>query len=267
MSQYFCLCKMSDEKTFINKKIMPIYDLKKKWPIVVIFTNISIIIICIIFLFILSWMSSPSSIKVPPRKGFIFFPQQDEIRFNPDDPSSYRKYVDSLNSTILPYENTKIEGNMIDCSKREPREGEVCFITDTWLNNCRKQSLWGYKDASPCVILSYRDDQDFDFIPYGKNDKLPENMPNDLKIKIRESTQEAIWVSCNDADLYNPYPGFLLKFFKMRQDVRNYLSPLVGVEFDMSDRSELDVMCRLWSKTASGLPFAEVSFKIVKNVG
>ena len=233
----------------------------KKWLIPVVS---SIVVVLIITIILLATLLPSSSSSLFPKTGFIHFPALEKICFNPDDPSSYREYVSVLNSTIEPYENTKIEGNMIDCSKKEPQEGEVCFITDTWLNNCKKQALWGYKDATPCVVLSYHDDLEFNPVPYGNSDKLPDKMPEDLKTKIRDSTNKALWVSCTRADQYNPYPGFLISFFPIR-NVSNYLSPLIGVEFELPEEGGLDVTCSLWSRTASGDPVDEISFKIGKN--
>ena len=206
-----------------------------------------IVSICIAIIFSTCYHFSSSVQK--ENIGFIHIPQQGKIYFDSNDQSTYDQYLKVLDSTIEPYETSRFVGNVIDCKKKEPGEGEVCGFFHSWLDHCGKNMLWGYKDNTPCVILTFRDNKEFDPVPYNSSDELHPGMPDSLKEKIRTSdnNMEMVWVYCENAVGYYPLQGFQKRFFPIKSD-KGYLPPLIAVDFDLEGKDELDVKCTLYSK-------------------
>ncbi|XP_064087663.1 sodium/potassium-transporting ATPase subunit beta-1-like isoform X1 [Macrobrachium nipponense] len=235
---------------------------KKAYMIAVVVASTSIIILLIILIIFINKMSQ-NDINV--NEGFQAVLPQKKICFDPADPSTYEEYVKVYNKTIEPYERSKIEGNRINCAEADPKEDEVCHFADTWLNNCKKGNLWGFKSSRPCILLTVNRNMSFIPEPFSSSGDLPDGMPEDLKEEIKASgdLNELIGVHCSHASEYDPLPGFT-KNFIINKNRTDFLPPLVGVTFDLQDIDHLDVECTLWSNTTSVNPFPKVYFKIGK---
>lgn len=193
--------------------------------------------------------------------GFMVLPPGD-ITFNPEDPSSYEEYIALLNNTIEGYEQEVVTENMINCNQRHPEPGQVCYFRDTWLNQCRKASLWGYKQGRPCIILTFSNDSDFMPEISGGPREYPEQIPEDLKEEF-EHTNARVGVHCTNAYDYNPYAVFNEYFF-LNKNVTGYLPPLVAVTFDLQGKEVLEIQCTLWD-TASSESISAHSFRIKRS--
>ena len=171
--------------------------------------------------------------------GFIVIPELDFIRFNPENPSSYQSITDELDDFISPYESAERDGKMINCYDNTPNATQVCLYKSVWLDDCNKESHWGYKDSMPCVVLTFSENSTFHL-------------------------DEEVWVYCNDVYAYSPQQSYEMYYF-LNKNVSGYLRPLIVLRFDMTSRSEITVQCSLWGRTnATGLVTAKVSFTLEK---
>lgn len=199
--------------------------------------------------------------------GLKIFPAMEVISFKADDPSSYSQYVDSLDNFLKPYTGNA-ENQFIHCSETVlPKGDQVCIFQESWLNYCKHGSKYGYGDGYPCVILMFQVDKDFKPDPYTKLDELPEDMPQGLKIHIREETidekmPKMVWLNCKGADNAEPYYGFPTFYF-VNVDAPGYQPPFVAYRTDLNnkDNQEAKITCTLWDKNAD-LPTVKVTLRM-----
>lgn len=184
-----------------------------------------------------------------------------------DKADDYTINIDSVNSThytthmsefIKPYEEVEIGGNIIDCSKRQSlNSSEVCLFKASWLDDCHKGNGWGFADLKPCIILTFSPDSTYKPKPYKTLDQLPPNMPKELRKEIVEAYKEEdkmfeqIWVYCTNTSYYAPQQGFMEQKFYNRH-LPEYLTPLVGVQFDLTKKDYICSECSLWDQNTPG---------------
>lgn len=260
--------KMADENIIAYQRLNIKSDKHKKYKIMITTTGTTIILIITLICGIFLHNKNEKNID-NNYTGFQSVLPQTEICFDPNNSSTYEYYVHYYNEIIKPYEQSKIEGKTVDCLEVIPKADERCHFADTWLNNCKKTNLWGFGGSRPCILLTLNVSK-LNFIPepYAFNADLHREFQVDYEdeedMRLINST---IVVHCSHAIEYDPFPGFI-KNFAFNTNNTNFLSPLIGVWFDLDgieDTDYLDVECILWSNTTIRHPFPSVKFKIGKN--
>lgn len=150
---------------------------------------------------------------------------------------------------------------IIKCANASPEENEICHFDDTF-DNCKQANLWGFKDSRPCIFLTLNiTNLSFMPEPYSITDDLPDDMPQKFKETIKKGIlRKLIFIHCSHASEYNPFPGFYKDRYFTVINNTNFLTPLIGVIFDLKNTNYLDVECTLWSKH----PHPKVKFRIGK---
>lgn len=147
---------------------------------------------------------------------------------------------------ITGFKTDQKKGNLVDCSRTRPEEGETCKVDFSGFGSCTEKNGFGYFDGKPCIFLKLN--KIFNWVPqYYKPNELPDHMPKSLKDHIKKRQGEAlevVWVSCegeNPADIENlgestmykslsGEQGFLGRYFPFK-NTEGYLQPIVAVQF------------------------------------
>jgi len=221
------------------------------------------------------------SILRNPALGFRPLPRKENVEstliwYNSGNEADIKHWVDSLNEFIKPYEGkgvAKESSDVKDCNeqnKADPMNNEVCkFDFQSLGKACTAAESWGYNRKSPCVILKMNKMIGWKPDFYTKKDleenKLPAEMPEDLKLVIQKSAddnggepKQMVWVSCkgeNPADeeyigkiVYTPWQGFPAYFFPY-MNTPGYLPPIVAVQFtEPASNVLINVECKAWAK-------------------
>ena len=191
---------------------------------------------------------------------------EDAIIFNPNDSRTYKQYTYELDKHVERYETAEIKGRVVSCAVGLPKEDEVCIFHASYLDDCHKENGWGYMYSKPCVLLTINKGSSFKAVGYESIDKLPSDMPEDLRHEIELLYEDegiindTIWVHCTGSNYYAPYQGFMVTSFHNQQS-DDYLPPLVAVQFDLTNTDVLYVECGLWSKNSEVI---KRSFKLQK---
>lgn len=145
----------------------------------------------------------------------------------------------------------------VDCTRHRKNSGKLCSFKRQDLGPCGVPD-YGYKSKQPCIYLKINKLRDW--IPeYYRSWDLPEDMPADLQIAIRNETSlNYVWVHCQGVNphdrehvgafSYYPKQGFLGDFFPY-DGSQEYLSPIVAVKLDNIRPGFLvNVKCTSWAK-------------------
>lgn len=190
--------------------------------------------------------------------------------------ASWQEWTKRIDHFLEPYNPKDKDGNIINdtrlaCSENTPcTDRHGCKFSVAGLDEFVGKH-YGYKSdangANPVVFLKLNKIFGLKNTPYNinstkKEDKIPEDMPEDLKEHIRIQTdQDQVWVNCQgrypaDKELlegaveYFPETrGFPNYFFPYKRQ-KDYLSPFVAVKFKVSKRAYgqlVHIECRAWA--------------------
>lgn len=222
------------------------------------------------------------------RPGLGFRPMSDDatalIWYRASNDSDYRHWTDLLDKFLEPYRvPQKLPGggkNQQICDfDQPPQTGKVCAVNVKNFHPCTMEMGYSFNKSSPCIFIKLN--RIYGWMPefYDRN-KLPDDMPNDLKAYIRNSAPEKlnqIWLSCqgeNPADrenigpiTYIPGPGFPGYYYPYT-NLDGYLSPLIAIHLARPQLHTLiNVECRAWAKNVvymhRGLRQGFVHFEIM----
>ncbi|XP_046989972.1 sodium/potassium-transporting ATPase subunit beta-2 [Schistocerca americana] len=208
-----------------------------------------------------------------PGLGFRPMPPESNVEstliwYKGSDENNYKYWVEELDKFLEPYrkpgQSASIGQNIQTCSyDNEPADGKVCEVDVNDFAPCTEANNYNYPKSAPCIFLKLN--KIFNWMPVFYNDTdLPEKMPQDLKVHIREEklrnprTINTVWVSCegeNPADVENigpiqyiPRRGFPGYFFPFK-NYEGYLSPLVAVFFERPVHGVLvNIECKAWAQ-------------------
>ncbi|XP_042221319.1 uncharacterized protein LOC121865833 [Homarus americanus] len=152
---------------------------------------------------------------VTAEKEGLFVIPSGNIKFNPNQKSTYEEEISSLNQFFIDYYNNANNATKADDTQViicppgfEPNATQICILPEL---GCIPENVWNYNTIYPCIILSYNGTTKFD--PYDDIEELPSQMPNLLKDINKEiwylnnnTMPEVIWVSCTYGrnDYYAP---------------------------------------------------------------
>ena len=240
------------KKSLIQRSLIVIFD---------------VLIILLLFMIGLSLYIAYGTRNNKSVKGFIVIPDGDII-FNPDDNSTYEKYISQLNEALKPYDDNHKE-NTVLCDNERP-VGKICDFPITWLESCSDKHAFGFKESKPCILLTFKNNPDYNPVVFDNTTLLPENMPQELKndiieeyIEYENETDKQAWIYCNNASNYYPSQGFMSHYFPT-QNIEGYLPPIVAVPIDLRFENEFYIECSLWSNSSTGKPDSTLSFRIQK---
>uniref|UniRef100_A0A8D0DLF4 Sodium/potassium-transporting ATPase subunit beta n=1 Tax=Salvator merianae TaxID=96440 RepID=A0A8D0DLF4_SALMN len=195
-----------------------------------------------------------------------------EISFNPNDPSTYQKYVKMLDNFLKPYNKDQqdekdMEFETCDTQPSPPREkdsdpslGKItsCRFFREWLDNCSglQDPTFGYQLGKPCVVIKLN--RILGFIPKPpSNDSLPPELQatyNSHVIPILCTAKKE-----EDVDKIGPVEyyglgkvgGFPLQYYpyygKLLQP--KYLQPLIAVQFtNLTTDVEVRIECKAYGQ-------------------
>jgi sodium/potassium-transporting ATPase subunit beta len=203
------------------------------------------------------------------RPGLGFRPMSDDatalVWYRASNESDCRHWTDLLDKFLEPYRvPQKLPGggkNQQVCDfDQPPQEGKVCAVNVKSFHPCTMEMGYGFNRSSPCIFIKLN--RIYGWMPefYDRN-KLPEDMPNDLKTYIRNTDpkeMDQIWLSCrgeNPADRENigpikyipgqGFPGYYYPY----TNLDGYLSPLIAIHLLRPQLHTLiNVECRAWAK-------------------
>nr|CAI5818551.1 unnamed protein product [Callosobruchus analis] len=190
-----------------------------------------------------TWTLERSLIGVNPGLGFRPISHRTEegslIWYNVTNQTTIQKWVDLADEFLEPYKAPQTGENFVNCNfDKPPGPKQVCITSVDKLGNCHPSKKYGYNSSSPCVFLKlnriYGWEPEFYTTP-------EEDMPEGLKqhIKTRQGDEKKqIWVTCNginDFDKenirgFNYHPRGFASYYYPYKNLKNYLSPIIGVE-------------------------------------
>ncbi|XP_063321809.1 sodium/potassium-transporting ATPase subunit beta-1a [Pelmatolapia mariae] len=196
----------------------------------------------------------------PP--GLSHTPRSDksEISFKKSEPSSYSKYVQSMNEFLEMYNDTKQDGDSYeDCGKfpgtykdRSMEETKkVCKFFRSWLKDCSGTDPdYGFMEGNPCVIIKLN--RIVNFRPKApSNSSLLEDLsakvsPNEIPIYCKPKRTEDQG-QIGEIKYYGIGQGFPLQYYPYygKQLHPNYLQPLMAVQFvNVTEGKEIRIECK-----------------------
>ncbi|XP_042221556.1 sodium/potassium-transporting ATPase subunit beta-like [Homarus americanus] len=202
---------------------------------------------------------------VTAEKEGLFVIPSGNIKFNPNQKSTYEEEISSLNQFFIDYYNaTKADDTqVITCPPGfEPNATQVCILPEL---GCNPENVWNYNTTAPCIILSYNGTTTFD--PYDDIEELPSQMPNLLKDLIAEfwysnTMPEVIWVSCTFGRMYSYYAPFL------NTNLPGYRKPIVALKLILCNEinTTVEINCNMWAKGIDNEKNSETSVKFTVTV-
>lgn len=197
------------------------------------------------------------------------------IMFNKDSVSSdenekkqkkvenWQDWVTRIDNFLDVYRDatTAEKGNL--CTEKNGADNTLpCRFNLDVLEDCgKKETNYGYDKGSPCVFLKLNKIYGLVNENYVA-DKLPEEMPQDLKTHIKaQANKNQVWVYCQgkypaDKEMLkggiNYFPsaqGFPNYYFPYKRQM-DYISPLVAVQFTPNKKAigqMVHVECRAWA--------------------
>ncbi|XP_015671487.1 sodium/potassium-transporting ATPase subunit beta-1 [Protobothrops mucrosquamatus] len=207
----------------------------------------------------------------PPGLSTVPHALKMEISFNPSDPSSYKRYVNLIDTFLKAYEsNIQQEVDFENCGtdpsppkERGPFDGsqgalQSCKFFRSWLGNCSglEDQNYGYQDGKPCVIIKLN--RVLGFIPQlPQNNSIPPELlakynPNVIPIHCTAKKEE-------DLDKIGPveyygiagYGGFPLQYYPYYGRIiqKKYLQPLIAVQFtNLTTGTGLRIECKAYGQ-------------------
>uniref|UniRef100_A0A0A9X0N5 Sodium/potassium-transporting ATPase subunit beta-2 n=1 Tax=Lygus hesperus TaxID=30085 RepID=A0A0A9X0N5_LYGHE len=138
------------------------------------------------------WTLSKSLIGSNPGLGFRPMPPDSHVEstliwYKMAD-ENYVPWVEKLDEFLKPYtEPSKdTEAHAVNCDYSDTQDGpeKVCKVDVGNWTPCVKESKYNYDKGAPCIFLKLN--KIFDWVPefYNDTEKLPKNMPQDLKDHI-----------------------------------------------------------------------------------
>ncbi|KAK6622954.1 hypothetical protein RUM43_008806 [Polyplax serrata] len=213
------------------------------------------------------WQLSESIIGTNPGLGFRPYSGDVEkhgslIWYVAANESNVMHWTGVLDQFLEGYLDNQQRENKVICDfDRPPMPGKVCDVRIDDFGPCSKEKGYSYNQSSPCIFIKLN--RIFNWVPefYNETDSLPDEMDEDLKQHISETTpaeRNVVWITCygeNPADRENlggvqyypkrGFPGFYYPF----TNTPGYLSPLVAVHFQRPALHTLiNVECRAWAK-------------------
>ncbi|XP_060090598.1 sodium/potassium-transporting ATPase subunit beta-1 [Heteronotia binoei] len=196
-----------------------------------------------------------------------------EISFNPDNPTTYEKYVKLMENFLKRYdpENQKdtdtdfdscpvVPSVYIERGKFDESAGtkKSCKFHRAWLDNCSglNDTTFGYKDGKPCVIIKFNRVLGFRPKP-PQNGSIPEEVrgrtnPYLIPIHCAAKKEEDIdKVGIVEYYGMGGFAGFPLQYYpyygKLLQP--KYLQPLVAVQFmNLTQDAEVRIECKAYGE-------------------
>ncbi|KAM6921835.1 sodium/potassium-transporting ATPase subunit beta-1a [Xenentodon cancila] len=204
----------------------------------------------------------------PPGLSHIPRSEKSEIYFTMSDPSTYKKYTDSMDELLDKYmeekqiDEMKFEncGETPDAFRHrgplESKEGQrkACRFRRALLGKCSglSDNSYGFKDGKPCLIVKLN--RIVNFIPKAPNNQtLPEALQGksyDNLIPIycknkREEDESKI----GEIKYMGIGEGFPLQYYPYygKRLHPHYLQPLVAIQFaNITANEELRIECRVF---------------------
>ncbi|XP_042221413.1 sodium/potassium-transporting ATPase subunit beta-like [Homarus americanus] len=232
------------------------------------------IVVCLIAV-VVTFVTCNSAVTA--KKEGLFVIPSGNIKFNPNQKSTYEEEISSLNQFFIDYYNaTKADDTqVIRCPLGfEPNATQVCILPEQYLQlDCNPENVWNYNTTAPCIILSYNGTTKFD--PYDDIEELPSQMPDILKEQIKEfgyfynnTMLEVIWVSCTSGIIYSYNLGFP-KYFFSNTNLPGYRKPIVVLQLNLGNEINtiVEITCNMWAKGIDNEKNSETSVKFTVTVG
>ncbi|XP_042210312.1 sodium/potassium-transporting ATPase subunit beta-like [Homarus americanus] len=237
------------------------------------------IVVCLIVV-VVTFVTCNSAVTAE-KEGLFVIPSGN-IKFNPNQKSTYEEEISSLNQFFIDYYNNATKADdtqVIKCPPGvEPNATQVCILPEKILGHeCNPENVWNYNTTSPCIILSYngKTNRTTKFDPYDDINELPNQMPKLIKDKIKQiyfeennTMQEVIWVSCTFIGIHSYYgPGFPKSFFS-NTNLPGYRKPIVALQLILKDEinTTVEITCNMWAKGIDNGKTSETSVKFTVTV-
>ncbi|KAK0160097.1 hypothetical protein PV328_007539 [Microctonus aethiopoides] len=226
------------------------------------------------------WQMEASLIGNNPGLGFRPMPPDSNVEstliwYKASNKGNYEHWTSAIDEFLIQYQPPKPGStgtaaqaqaeHRVHCDYGKPAPpGKSCNVDLQKFSPCTGEKAYMYPDYQPCIFLKLN--KIFGWLPqfYNDTENLPDNMPNDLKNRIKTAKMrspeelQTIWVSCegeNPADIenigpiqYKPRSGFPGYFFPYANSP-GYLSPLVAVWFESPKRNVLiNIECKAWAR-------------------
>jgi len=211
------------------------------------------------------WTLENGLIGTNPGVGFRPMPDQDKnvestlIWYKRSGNYSY--WVSELKKEWDKYENKGEAGDQGVTCKASDSAGpsKWCKMELTKIHkDCTYANQFGYAKGEPCILIKLNKIFDWKPVAFKATDDLPKEMPDELKKKVSETSQEHIWFTCegeNPADRenlgtvqYYPEQGIPVNFFPYLKQ-KGYQSPFIFVKLDNPVSNVLiNIECKAWAK-------------------
>lgn len=217
------------------------------------------------------WQLTSSLIGSNPGLGFRPMPPESHVEstliWYKVSESNYASWTNKLDDFLKPYRepDSKFDSITQTCDFETPDTPDrVCKVDISQWSPCIKENNYNYQNGAPCIFLKLN--KIFGWMPefYNDTEKLPENMPSDLKSHINaekkhnEKSLNMVWVSCegeNPADVENigsiqyiprrGFPGFYFPYVNQE----GYLSPIIAIWFEKPASGVLiNIECKAWAR-------------------
>ncbi|XP_029005182.1 sodium/potassium-transporting ATPase subunit beta-1a [Betta splendens] len=205
----------------------------------------------------------------PP--GLSHTPRSDksEIAFNINDPTTYKKYTDSMRSFLGKYQTDqqKAESKFEDCGAtpqtykdRGSLENDLgqrmaCRFNISWLQQCSGQHdpTFGFEEGKPCLIVKLNRIVNFRPKVPGNESSLPEALrgkvnPNLIPIHCKNKREDDEG-KIGEIKYYGLGEGFPLQYYPYYGKLLHpqYLQPLVAIHFtNLTVGHELRIECKVY---------------------
>ncbi|XP_042204512.1 sodium/potassium-transporting ATPase subunit beta-like [Homarus americanus] len=257
------------KKSYLKEKIS---SSNKKATIVI--SGGCFIVVCLIVV-VVTFVTCNSAVTAE-KEGLFVIPSGN-IKFNPNQKSTYEEEISSLNQFFIDYYKAD-DTQVITCPLGfEPNATQVCILPERYLYSCNPENVWNYNTTSPCIILSYNGKTTTTkFDPYDDIKELPSQMPNLLKDLIKEeryfyndTMPGVVWVSCTFGSTWYSYygPGFP-KFFFFNTNLPGYRKPIVALNLFLCNEinTTVEITCNMWAKGIDNEKNPETSVKFTVTV-
>ncbi|GMT31552.1 hypothetical protein PFISCL1PPCAC_22849 [Pristionchus fissidentatus] len=182
-------------------------------------------------------------------------PDSTMIKFNLKDADSYAPYVHQMESVLEKYANTNgtrvCVGTQSNADAAEGKTEESCkFSLDEFNNNgCSAKNGYGYKEGSPCVILSLNR-----LIGWRPTDYEKGSVPEQVQGRYKPGSIAIHCDGTNNPDKehigklkYIPASGIDGKYYPY-QVMDNYHQPIAMVKFESLPRNQVVLVeCRAFA--------------------
>ncbi|BES88650.1 unnamed protein product [Nesidiocoris tenuis] len=217
------------------------------------------------------WTLTGSLIGANPGLGFRPMPPESHVEstliwYKVAD-NNFAPWTEKLDNFLKPYRepSKETEAAAVNCDFSDPpaENGRVCKVDITAWSPCVKEKGYNFPAGAPCIFLKLN--KIFDWMPefYNDTEKLPANMPEDLKTHIADEKTHSpknlntVWVSCegeNPADVENigsiqyiprrGFPGFYFPY----KNQKGYLQPIIAIWFERPANGVLiNIECKAWA--------------------